>query len=128
MGKIFKDLDKGIKSENSDIVEEEKIPKSPRSSALMSSPAPASASEAVSTLRSQLTALSTGGASHRELGEKYRSILDSVLTWKETDLVEGLKAFIEAIINENVSLVISRQVEVRTPIVANLVLFEVALI
>ena len=76
----------------------------------MSSPAPASTSEAVSTLRSQLTALSTGGASHRELGEKYRSILDSVLTWKETDLVEGLKAFIEAIINENVSLVISRQV------------------
>jgi len=75
----------------------------------MSSPAPASTSEAVSTLRSQLTALSTGGASHRELGEKYRSILDSVLTWKETDLVEGLKAFIEAIINENVSLVISRQ-------------------
>ena len=76
----------------------------------MSSPAPASTSEAVSTLRTQLTALSTGGASHRELGEKYRSILDSVLTWKETDLVEGLKAFIEAIINENVSLVISRQV------------------
>ena len=77
----------------------------------MSSPAPASTSEAVSTLRTQLTALSTGGASHRELGEKYRSILDSVLTWKETDLVEGLKAFIEAIINENVSLVISRQVK-----------------
>ena len=93
----------------------------------MSSPAPASASEAVSTLRSQLTALSTGGASHRELGEKYRSILDSVLTWKETDLVEGLKAFIEAIINENVSLVISRQVEDLTP-VANLALFDIALI
>ena len=87
----------------------------------MSSPAPASTSEAVSTLRSQLTALSTGGASHRELGEKYRSILDSVLTWKETDLVEGLKAFIEAIINENVSLVISRQVVGRSPLTSDTV-------
>jgi COP9 signalosome complex subunit 4 len=66
-------------------------------------------SEALSSLRSQLTSLSGGGVSHRDLGERYRAILDSILTWKETDLVEGLKAFIEAIINENVSLVISRQ-------------------
>ena len=36
-------------------------------------------------------------------------VLDSILTFGEDELVEGLKAFIEAIVNENVSLVISRQ-------------------
>ena len=41
--------------------------------------------------------------------EKYRSILDSSLTHGDDGLVEGLKTFIEAIVNENVSLVISRQ-------------------
>ena len=33
----------------------------------------------------------------------------SLLTLGEDELVDGLKAFIEAIVNENVSLVISRQ-------------------
>ena len=75
----------------------------------VSSPPASASSEALSSLRTQLTSLSGGGVSHRDLGERYRSILDSILTWRETDLVEGLKAFIEAIINENVSLVISRQ-------------------
>ena len=46
---------------------------------------------------------------HRDLGEKYRAILDNILTHGEDELVEGLKTFIEAIVNENVSLVISRQ-------------------
>ena len=46
---------------------------------------------------------------HRDLGEKYRAILDNILTHGEDELVEGLKIFIEAIVNENVSLVISRQ-------------------
>ena len=43
-------------------------------------------------------------------------MLDSILTFGEDELVEGLKAFIEAIVNENVSLVISRQLlsEVRS--------------
>ena len=71
----------------------------------------------------------------RDLAEKYRQVLDSILTFGEDELVEGLKvgnrntdkqiqsldsrllktdpscrqAFIEAIVNENVSLVISRQ-------------------
>ena len=57
--------------------------------------------------------------SHRDLAEKYRAILDSILTFGEDELVEGLKAFIEAIVNENVSLVISRQLlsEVGTTLV-----------
>ena len=44
-------------------------------------------------------------------------VLDSILTFGEDELVEGLKAFIEAIVNENVSLVISRQLlsEVQSP-------------
>jgi len=59
--------------------------------------------------RQQLNNLTSSGGSHRDLGEKYRAILDSILTHGEDELVEGLKTFIEAIINENVSLVISRQ-------------------
>eukprot|EP00092_Neocalanus_flemingeri_P024797 GFUD01026887.1.p1 GENE.GFUD01026887.1~~GFUD01026887.1.p1 ORF type:complete len:429 (+),score=158.24 GFUD01026887.1:70-1287(+) len=59
--------------------------------------------------RQQLANLTSSGGSHRDLAEKYRAILDSILTFGEDELVEGLKAFIEAIVNENVSLVISRQ-------------------
>lgn len=59
--------------------------------------------------RQQLNNLTSSGGSHREIGEKYRAILDQVLTLGEEQLVEGLKLFIEAIVNENVSLVISRQ-------------------
>ena len=43
------------------------------------------------------------------MADKYRSILDQILTLGEEQLVEGLRVFIEAIVNENVSLVISRQ-------------------
>jgi len=59
--------------------------------------------------KQQLTNLSSSGGTHRDLGEKYRAILDNILTHGEDELVEGLKTFIEAIVNENVSLVISRQ-------------------
>lgn len=59
--------------------------------------------------RTQLQQLSTSGGGHRDLSEKYRMVLTTILTLGEDDLVEGLKAFIEAIVNENVSLVISRQ-------------------
>ena len=41
--------------------------------------------------------------------EKYWSILDSILTHNKDELMEALKTFIEAIANENVNLVISRQ-------------------
>jgi COP9 signalosome complex subunit 4 len=59
--------------------------------------------------RAQLTQLSSSGGSHRDLAEKYRSVLEGILLLGEDDLVDSLKAFIEAIVNENVSLVISRQ-------------------
>merc|ERR1712038_405235 len=60
--------------------------------------------------KAQLAQMSTSaGGSHRDLAEKYKVVLDSILQLGEDELVDGLKAFIEAIVNENVSLVISRQ-------------------
>ena len=63
----------------------------------------------VASFRAQLSQLSSGGVAHRDLGDRYRSVLESILLLGEDELVEGLKVFIEAIVNENVSLVISRQ-------------------
>ena len=67
----------------------------------------------------QLNNMTSTGMNPRDQCEKYKSILNNILTHGEDELVEGLKCFIEAIINENVSLVISRQVltEVRTILV-----------
>ena len=60
--------------------------------------------------KAQLTQMSTSaGGSHRDLAEKYKVVLDSILQLGEDELVDGLKSFIDAIVNENVSLVISRQ-------------------
>lgn len=58
------------------------------------------------TILAQL-AESTG--SHRDLAERYHAMLDTILCSGETELVDGLKVFIQAVVNENVSLVISRQ-------------------
>lgn len=62
------------------------------------------------SVKQQLNSLSNLGGSHKDQAEKYRAVLDAVLKTSGDDLIEGLKAFIEAIVNENVSLVISRQV------------------
>merc|ERR1711971_1297349 len=52
-----------------------------------------------SHIKTQLTQISTSaGGTHRDLADKYKVVLEAIL-----------KAFIEAIVNENVSLVISRQ-------------------
>ena len=59
--------------------------------------------------RQQLNNLTSSGGSHREMQEKYWSILDSILTHNEDELIEAPKTFIEAIANENVNLVISGQ-------------------
>ncbi|CAB3371365.1 Hypothetical predicted protein [Cloeon dipterum] len=60
-------------------------------------------------VRQLLSSLVNAGGTHKDQAEKYRQILDNILLGQGEDLVEGLKAFIEAIVNENVSLVISRQ-------------------
>ncbi|XP_015588268.1 COP9 signalosome complex subunit 4 [Cephus cinctus] len=64
----------------------------------------------VSSVRQQLTNLAHSGGSHKDQAEKYRAILDVILTSSGEELIDALKIFIEAIVNENVSLVISRQV------------------
>ncbi|XP_015126922.1 COP9 signalosome complex subunit 4 [Diachasma alloeum] len=64
----------------------------------------------VGYVRQQLTSLAHSGGSHKEQADKYRAILDEILSSSGDELVDTLKIFIEAIVNENVSLVISRQV------------------
>ncbi|XP_008547230.1 COP9 signalosome complex subunit 4 [Microplitis demolitor] len=65
----------------------------------------------VPVVRQQLANLASSGGSHKDQAEKYRSILDGIISSSSNDdLVDNLKIFIEAIVNENVSLVISRQV------------------
>jgi len=59
--------------------------------------------------RAQLAALAASGSGHRDLVAQYRRLLTQILALGgEHDLVDGLQGFIDAIVNENVSLVISR--------------------
>lgn len=58
---------------------------------------------------SQLASLSHGGGSHKDVTEKYKGILEDILKSQGANLVQGLQAFVEALVHENVSLVISRQ-------------------
>ncbi|XP_015179511.1 PREDICTED: COP9 signalosome complex subunit 4 [Polistes dominula] len=71
----------------------------------------------IAVVRQQLANLIHSGGSHKDQAEKYRSILELILTSANSnqiqgngELVDALKIFIESIVNENVSLVISRQV------------------
>ncbi|XP_070545182.1 COP9 signalosome complex subunit 4-like isoform X1 [Ptychodera flava] len=61
-------------------------------------------------VKQQLSALAAAGGSHKDVADKYRKILDAILKKKGKDLIAGLKSFVEAMVNENVSLVISRQI------------------
>jgi len=62
------------------------------------------------SVRQQLCNIINSGGSHKDQAEKYRSMLETILTDAGSDLIECLQIFIEAIVNENVSLVISRQI------------------
>ncbi|KAL3877789.1 hypothetical protein ACJMK2_035439 [Sinanodonta woodiana] len=57
----------------------------------------------------QLATLSHSGGSHKDITEKYKVILEEILKTRGPDFVQNLQAFVEALVNENVSLVISRQ-------------------
>nr|CAH7756969.1 unnamed protein product [Callosobruchus chinensis] len=67
-------------------------------------------SNKAANLRLQLQAIQNSGGTHKDQAEKYRSTLEEILKEHDSDLVECLQTFIEAIVNENVSLVISRQI------------------
>ncbi|XP_015511024.1 COP9 signalosome complex subunit 4 [Neodiprion pinetum] len=64
----------------------------------------------MASVRQQLSTLSHAGGSHKDQAERYRTLLDFLVKSAGEELVDMLKLFIEAIVNENVSLVISRQV------------------
>ncbi|KAH7975938.1 hypothetical protein HPB52_006815 [Rhipicephalus sanguineus] len=64
---------------------------------------------ATAAFRQQLTSLAVAGGSPKDQAERYRAVLEAILKSAGQELVEGLKVFVEAIVNENVSLVISRQ-------------------
>lgn len=65
---------------------------------------------AAAFVRQQLMNVACSGGSHKDQAEKYRAVLDSILLLSNEEMVDALKIFIEAIVHEYVSLVISRQV------------------
>lgn len=60
-------------------------------------------------VRQDLAQLMTSSGSHKDLAGKYRQILEKAVQLSGAEQLEALKAFVEAMVNENVSLVISRQ-------------------
>ena len=61
-------------------------------------------------IRQQLSNILQQGGSVKDQSEKYKEVLNSILVIEdELTKSENLKVYIESIINENVSLVISRQ-------------------
>uniref|UniRef100_A0A2P2HXT4 COP9 signalosome complex subunit 4 n=2 Tax=Hirondellea gigas TaxID=1518452 RepID=A0A2P2HXT4_9CRUS len=62
-----------------------------------------------SQVKQQLQSLVPAGGSHKD-HDKYKAVLDMVFgASNDKDLVEGIQIFVEAIVRETVSLVISRQ-------------------
>ncbi|XP_030835450.1 COP9 signalosome complex subunit 4 isoform X2 [Strongylocentrotus purpuratus] len=61
------------------------------------------------SMKQQLSTLLNAGGAPKDLTEKYRKILNDILQLGEDDLVNGLQFFIETMVKESVSLVISRQ-------------------
>ncbi|GFR79225.1 COP9 signalosome complex subunit 4 [Elysia marginata] len=59
---------------------------------------------------SQLMSLSHSSGSHKDVTERYKSILEGIIKTGGSELVPSLQAFIEALVSEGVSLVISRQI------------------
>ncbi|XP_042188380.1 COP9 signalosome complex subunit 4 isoform X1 [Callorhinchus milii] len=60
-------------------------------------------------MRQELALLMNSSGSHKDLAGKYRQILEKAMQLTGSEQLEALKAFVEAMVNENVSLVISRQ-------------------
>ncbi|GIY79652.1 COP9 signalosome complex subunit 4 [Caerostris darwini] len=56
-----------------------------------------------------LASLSGLGGTPKDQADRYRGVLDNIVKATGIELVEGLQSFVESIVNENVSLVISRQ-------------------
>ena len=65
---------------------------------------PAPCIKCVTLSITQMPTLVAGG-SYRDVAEKYKGVLDSLLQLGDEELGVGLKAFIEAVVNENVGSV-----------------------
>lgn len=61
-------------------------------------------------VKQMLLTLSSASGSHKDITGKYREILEKIFKFQEPSLTEGLKTFTEALVHENVSLVVSRQI------------------
>jgi len=53
--------------------------------------------------------LAVGSPNHKELIEKLRGILEQIIALKDEERITGLRSFVDSMVNENVSLVVSRQ-------------------
>ncbi|CAG7717112.1 unnamed protein product [Allacma fusca] len=65
----------------------------------------------VASIRQQLASVAgtgTTGGSHKDQADRYRSILESIASGPVTDTTESLKALVDQMVNENISLVVSR--------------------
>ncbi|GFY62315.1 COP9 signalosome complex subunit 4 [Trichonephila inaurata madagascariensis] len=62
-----------------------------------------------SNIKQHLATLASLGGSPKDQADRYRNVLENIVKTVGEELVEGLQSFVESIINENVSLVISRQ-------------------
>jgi len=62
-----------------------------------------------SAILKDLFELASSTDSQRDLAEKYKAILDSIMSSGKEEVAEGLKALIRAVVSENVNLVISRK-------------------
>ncbi|XP_014783832.1 COP9 signalosome complex subunit 4 [Octopus bimaculoides] len=58
----------------------------------------------------QLASMSHSGTSHKDVTERYKAILESIIKIEGEDLIPSLHTFVDALVNENISLVISRQI------------------
>ncbi|KAK0045447.1 COP9 signalosome complex subunit 4-like isoform X1 [Biomphalaria pfeifferi] len=65
---------------------------------------------AVKQQLNHLISLSHSSGSHKDVTEKYKAILESIIKTAGSELVPSLQAFIETLVSEGVSLVISRQI------------------
>uniref|UniRef100_X1ZGW4 COP9 signalosome complex subunit 4 n=1 Tax=Capitella teleta TaxID=283909 RepID=X1ZGW4_CAPTE len=63
----------------------------------------------MAAVKQALAALAGGSSSHKDKIERYRAVLEEILQSSGEELLEKLRFFVEAVVNENVSLVISRQ-------------------
>lgn len=63
----------------------------------------------IATIRTSLQSIPTIGSQPKDQLDQYKQLLQSILSTKNSELIQqGIQVFVEAIVNENVSLVISR--------------------